>query len=171
MIVRRGFVVHAEHPFPDSWPAIGRWHLHGPEVDGYTRIDLTDLAVFQSAQTARQSPVFERGRDACVMSIDLRLAQTAEEREALRGSLLILVVQVVPEKNLHMDATLYGFYGPKSSVDERAGSHACGDLPLLADIGWDKRFRNWDDAEYILGEYQRQSGNTYLLGTLDLVRA
>ncbi len=112
----------------------------------------------------------EQGRDACVMLIDLRLAQTAEEREALRESLLILVVQVVPEEGWHVDTTLYGFYGPKSSVDERIGSHSCGDLPLLADIGWDKRFRNWDAAEYILGEYQRQSGNTYLLGTLDLVR-
>lgn len=170
MIVRRGFVVHAEHPFPDSWPAIGRWHLHGPEVDGCTRIDLTDLAVFPSVQTARQSPLFKQGRDACVMSIDLRLAQTAEEGLALRGSPLILVVQSVPTDSLQMDTTLYGFYGPKSLVDERMGSHSCGDLPLLADIGWDKRFRNWDAAEYILGEYQRQSGNTYLLGTLDLVR-
>ncbi len=168
MIVRTGFVVMGEYLDPAYWTWPGRWQLHGRAVDGCSRIEMTDLAVFSTREEALEALPSIRGSNRRVMSINLQIAEFTEEAESFRGKGVVIVVCSLPARLSSTELPEYAFYGPLSSVDERKGIHSSGELPLLAQVGWDRRFQDWDAAESIRGEYQRQSTTFHSLGLLEL---
>lgn len=171
MIIRRGYVVMAEHPYPDEWRWRGRWQLHGPVVDGCSRLEMTGLAVFATLEEAKRSQPSIRGTNGKVMSIELQIAEDRQEAESFRGKGVVIVVCSLPDRLSPADPPEYAFYGPLSSTDERKGIHSSGELPWLAQVGWDTRFRDWDAAEAIRAEYQRQSTTMHSLALLELTEA